>query len=370
MQRGYITRYGEFGREQSEVSLLEREFADSLGCRYAVALNSCGSALFLALLSAGVQPGDRVLLNAFTLAPVPGSIVHAGAVPVFVECNDQYLIDLGDLAHKAETGAGVLMLSHMRGHIADMHAVTKLCQRYGLTLIEDCAHTLGAKWDGTPSGRFGDVACYSFQSYKHINAGEGGMLVTDDPDIAAKAILYSGSYMMYGQNGAAPAAEVFARHQASIPNLSLRMHEVTAAIARPQIQLLAERGRAWNASYRDLAARLAAIEHVTVPMRDPREEYIASSIQFSFTGISAERIARIVDRCAAQGVGIKWFGRPEPRGFTSHFEHWGYAPEQPPMNQTREMLSRLCDMRIPLTLTPEDRKLIAQVIADSIQATR
>ncbi|MDH3640429.1 MAG: aminotransferase class I/II-fold pyridoxal phosphate-dependent enzyme, partial [Gammaproteobacteria bacterium] len=309
---GYITRYGEFGRDQSEVALLERDFADYLGCRYAVALNSGGSALFLAMLSCGVKQGDQVLLNAFTLAPVPGSIVHAGAIPVFVECDDRYLIDLDDLARKVDTGAQVLMLSHMRGHIADMDAVTDFCQQRRVTLIEDCAHTLGAKWDGTHSGRFGDLACYSFQSYKHINAGEGGMLVTDDPDLAAKAILYSGSYMMYGQNGAAPSEEVFARHQAAIPNLSLRMHEVTAALARPQIELLEERGRLWNASYRDLEARLGAIEHVTIPTRDPREEYVASSIQFSITGVPVERISQIVDHCVARGVGIKWFGRSEP----------------------------------------------------------
>ena len=236
-----------------------------------------------------------------------------------------------------------------------------------ITLIEDCAHTLGAKWDGTHTGRFGTVGCFSLQSYKHINAGEGGVLVTDDPDIAAKAILYSGSYMLYGQNGAAPAEEVFARYADSIPNLSLRMSEITAALAIPQIEQLETRAATWNARYRDLAELLAAIDRVEVPARDAREQYVGSSIQFALSRLSANQIAAVVDRCQARGVGIKWFGRPEPVGFTSQFEHWGYAPAATPMENTRHVLAGLCDMRIPLGLTYPECVLIARIISESIE---
>ena len=369
MRGGRLTRYGEFHGEGSEVAMLERDFARHLGSRYALAVNSGGAALFIALLCAGVKPGSRVLVNAFTLAPVPGAVAHAGAETVYVECNDRYLVDLDDLERKAGAGAKVLLLSHMRGHIADMAAVTAICHRHGLTLIEDCAHTLGAHWDRTPSGRFGQFGCFSLQAYKHINAGEGGVLITDDEDAAAKAVLYAGSYMLYGQNGAAPAPEVFQRYDRSVPNLSCRMHEVTAALARPQLGLLQERGRAWNRRYRKLADLLSAIDGVTVPERDPREGFVGSSIQFSISGLSASRIAQAIDGCAARGVDIKWFGAPEPRGFTATYEHWRYA--QPPrLDATSGMLRGLCDMRIPLSLTDDECGLIAEVLAGAIAAVR
>lgn len=365
MRGGWLTRYGEFGGEASEVAALERDFACYMGSQYALAVNSCGGALFIALLCAGVKPGDRVLVNAFTLAPVPGAIAHAGAEPLYVECDRSYLVDLGDLERKAGLGARVLLLSHMRGHIADMDAVTDICRRHDLVLIEDCAHTLGARWDGRQSGRFGSFGCFSLQAYKHINAGEGGLLITDDEDAAARAVLYAGSYMLYGQNGAAPGPEVFRRHDRSVPNLSCRMHEVTAAMARPQIPLLAERRRNWNGSYRTLAGLFSAIDAVAVPERDPREDYVASSIQFSLPGLSAPRIAEVIECCAARGLGIKWFGNARPEGFTATFEHWRYM-QPPQLERTKAMLQGLCDMRIPLSLTAADCKLIAEILAESI----
>ena len=121
MASGKLHRYGETGGKPSEASALEAEFARELGVKYCVALNSCGSTMFVALKAAGVKPGDAVLSNCFTLAPVPGAIAHAGAVPVLVDVTDDFIIDLVDLELKAAaSGAKTLLLSHMRGHIADM----------------------------------------------------------------------------------------------------------------------------------------------------------------------------------------------------------------------------------------------------------
>ncbi|MCM0020414.1 MAG: aminotransferase class I/II-fold pyridoxal phosphate-dependent enzyme, partial [Tagaea sp.] len=195
---GKLHRYGETGAKPSEVSSLETEFARELGVPYCAAMNSCGSTMFAALKASGVMPGDKVLSNCFTLAPVPGAIAHAGAVPVLVDVTDDYTIDLDDLARKADaSGAKTLLLSHMRGHICDMDALTRICAPRGLRVIEDCAHTMGAGWKGKPTGTWGLAGCFSLQSYKHANAGEGGLLVTSDPDLAARAILMSGSYMLY-----------------------------------------------------------------------------------------------------------------------------------------------------------------------------
>ena len=128
MRSGRLFRYGEFKNGKSEVASLEREFSQYIGSRYAVATNSCGSAMFIGLKSAGVVPGDKVLVNTFTLAPVPGAISHAGANPVFIESDENCRLDLNDLQHKAKSGAKFLLLSHMRGHIEDIDKVQEICK--------------------------------------------------------------------------------------------------------------------------------------------------------------------------------------------------------------------------------------------------
>ena len=118
MQSGRLHRYGETGGRGSETALLEEEFAASLGTKYCVAMSSCGATLFAALKALGVKPGDPVLSGAFTLAPVPGAIAHANASAVLVEMTADCTLDPADLERKAAgSGARVLLLSHMRGHV-------------------------------------------------------------------------------------------------------------------------------------------------------------------------------------------------------------------------------------------------------------
>lgn len=108
------------------------------------------------------------------------------------------MLDLDDLNAKIEkTGARFLLLSLMRGHLPDMHVLMQIVQVHNLILIEDCAHTMGAAGDGQKSGNFGMAGCFSMQTYKHMNSGEGGLLVSDDAEFMVRAIIYSGSYMLY-----------------------------------------------------------------------------------------------------------------------------------------------------------------------------
>ncbi|HCQ67275.1 MAG TPA: aminotransferase, partial [Rhodobacteraceae bacterium] len=203
MQSGRLHRYNTGPGETAEAALLEQEFAAFMGAKYALAVASGGYALATALRAVGVKPGEKVLTNAFTLAPVPGAIASLGAVPVFVGVTESLVIDLDDLAAKAGS-AKVLLLSHMRGHIADMDRLMGVAEAAGLVVIEDCAHTMGARWNGMLSGRHGIVGAYSTQTYKHLNSGEGGLLVTDDAQVAAKMTMMSGSYMHFDRHLAAP----------------------------------------------------------------------------------------------------------------------------------------------------------------------
>jgi len=370
MASGKLHRYGETGGKPSEASALEAEFARELGVKYCVALNSCGSTMFVALKAAGVKPGDAVLSNCFTLAPVPGAIAHAGAVPVLVDVTDDFTIDLVDLELKAAaSGAKTLLLSHMRGHIADMAALMAICQRHGVQVIEDCAHTMGASWAGKPTGTWGRAGCFSLQSYKHANSGEGGLLVTDDDDVAAQAILFSGSYMLYRSHGARPADAVFERWKYVTPNFSLRMSNLAAAVARPQLgATLADRCRRWNERYTWIAAALEGVPHVRLPRRPAEEQYVASSIQFSLLDLSRAQIERAIAACAERGVHIKWFGADEPLGFTSVWTHWRFFGEAQSLPNAERVLGSLCDMRLPLTLSQADCAAMGGVIRSALSS--
>ncbi len=152
MRHGRLHRYNTAPGEVAEAAALEAEFAALVGARFCLAVASGGYALGCALRACGLQAGEPVLTNAFTLAPVPGAIAAAGGQPVFVEITPDLVIDFSDLEAKAQaTGARLLMLSHMRGHVCDMEALMRLCDRLGVTVIEDCAHTMGAEWRGVPA---------------------------------------------------------------------------------------------------------------------------------------------------------------------------------------------------------------------------
>jgi len=168
MQSGRLHRYNTAAGEASEVALLEKEYAAYVKSKFCAAFNSCGSSIYVALKSVGVRAGDRVLCNAFTLAPVPGATETTGAKTVLVEITPDYTVDLDDLAQKAEQSrAKYFLLSNMRGHIADMDRVFAICEHYGISLIEDCAHTVGCRWGDRPVGTFGKAGCFSTQTYKH-----------------------------------------------------------------------------------------------------------------------------------------------------------------------------------------------------------
>jgi len=365
LRSGKLHRYNVDAGKKGETSLLEEEFAAYMGKKYCLSCASCGSAMYLALKSAGVQPGDKVLCNAYTLAPVPGAIENAGACLELIEITDDYVIDLEDLEKKAEAeDVKYFMLSHMRGHIADMDCITEICCRHDLVLIEDCAHTMGATWDNKKSGSFGIAGCFSTQTYKHINSGEGGLLVTDDSGLMARAIIHSGSYMLYERHSARPPLEVFDGLKMIVPNYSCRMDNLRAAILRPQLKKLDQQKKRWNKRYLFLEQALNDIDGIVCPSRDVKEAYVGSSIQFSLNGQDESTIRTFLDTCLARGVELKWFGNKEPVGFTSGYASWQYFADLPDLPNTNRILAVMCDMRIPLTFDLDDCATIAEIIGE------
>ena len=366
MRHGRLHRYNTAPGETAEAALLEQEFAAMVGAHYCLAVASGGYAIATALRAVGVKPGDRVLSNAFTLAPVPGAIAAVGATPVFVHVTQGLVIDLDDLAAKLDQ-ARVLLLSHMRGHICDMDRLMALCDAAGVTVVEDCAHTMGASWNGVPSGRHGAVGCYSCQTYKHVNAGEGGLLVTDDAALAARAIMLSGSYMLYDRHLAGPPPETFETVKYDTPNISGRMDNLRAAILRPQLKRLEAQIDGWNARYHVVQDGLRDTPGLTLIDRPAVERFVGSSFQFLLSGWAPEAIASVLSRCAARGVELKWFGGAEPVGFTSRYDSWRYA-EPSALPASDVVLASIIDMRVPLTFSLDDCALIARIIRAEVSA--
>jgi len=368
MRSGRLHRYNVVEGENAEAALLETEFAAYMGQKYCLACASGGYALHIALKAAGITPGDKVLTNAFTLAPVPGAINNAGGIPVLVEIDENYVVDLHHLeSMMLESKAQFFMISHMRGHLADMEKVVALCKQYAVTLIEDCAHTMGAYWNGRKSGTFGKIACFSTQTYKHLNSGEGGFLTTDDAEIMARAVMHSGSYMLFGRHNAAPDVSVFADIKLDTPNYSGRMDNLRAAILRAQLPLLDENCRRWNSRYLALEMTLAQNADIQLSQRPENEIYVGSSFQFRVEGLDDSQIDYFIKTCAERGVELKWFGGREPHGFTSRYDSWRYLGNKQHLPNTLRILSTTFDLRIPLTFDETDMQVIGDIISDVVK---
>lgn len=366
LRSGRLHRYNLAPGEAGEVAQLEAEYRDWQGSKFCLAVTSGGQALQIALRACDVAPGDKVLTNAYTLAPVPGAIRAVGADAVLVEIDENLRLDLDDLGAKiASSGARVLLLSHMRGHLCDMERMMAICDAAQVTVVEDCAHTMGARWNGTRSGNFGKLACFSTQTYKHMNSGEGGLLTTDDAELAARATILSGSYMLYERHGAGPTPEAFADARYDMPNCSARMDALRAAILRPQLAELDTNIARWNARYALVEERLEAQHGIATIKLPSAEAHVGSSIQFCLPEFTAEQCRAMLDAAAARGVELKWFGAKEPAGFTSAHHSWRYVPAQS-LPTTDRIMATLFDMRLPLSFSRGDCALIAELICDAV----
>lgn len=341
--------------ENAPVSLLETEFAAMMGTKYALAVSSCSAALFLSLEALDLPKGARVMIPAFTFAAVPSSIVHASLQPILCEVADNYRVHMPDFMAKLPSVDAVL-ISHMRGHTSDMDAIAAACDAAGVPLIEDAAHSLGTEWHGRKIGTIGRVGCFSFQSYKLINAGEGGILISDDADLVARAVIMSGAYEHAWQkhDGDADLTAAFSRWQNKLPLYNLRMQNLSAAVIRPQLPEVARRVRDGRANHDYVATALNTSAWLNVPDPLGPEKRAPDSIQFNLEGFETDAEARaFADAASARGVKVQIFGLSTDNARA--FWNWQFIPgDTPDLPQTRAMLMRACDVRLPARLQKPD----------------
>ncbi|MEP3046331.1 MAG: DegT/DnrJ/EryC1/StrS family aminotransferase [Roseibium sp.] len=173
---------------QYMVETLEQEWSETYGHRHTLAVSSGTAALSIALSALEVGPGDEVLVAGYMWVSCVSAIVRAGAIPRLVDINDTFCMDVKDLESKITPRSRAILLVHMSGAPGAVAEIAEVARKHKIALIEDCAQAAGASQNGTPVGRFGDIATFSFQMNKNMTSGDGGLIVCDDDALYRKAV--------------------------------------------------------------------------------------------------------------------------------------------------------------------------------------
>ncbi len=322
-----------------KVAQLEALFAEATGARYAVAVSSGTAALHLALLAHGIGEGDEVITTAFTFIASVNSILFVGAKPVLVDIDPQtFNLDLAQVEAAITPRTRALMPVDLYGQPCDMDAVMALAERHGLAVIHDAAQSIGAEVRGRRVGSFG-TACFSLYQTKNITAGEGGMITTNDPQIAERCRLIRNHGMQR-------------RYQHEMIGYNVRLSDLHAAVAIPQMQRL----EAITARREANAAWYTA--HITHPgLIKPQVPAGLRSVWNVYTLRVPQGRDALQAYLAERGIESGVF-YPEPVHHQSHLRALGYGELSLPEAEraAREVLS----LGVGPEKTPED---LATIVA-------
>jgi dTDP-4-amino-4,6-dideoxygalactose transaminase len=248
---------------------LERDFAAYTGAKHAIAVNSCTAALHLALIAAGVGPGDEVITTPLTFAATANVVTHVGATPIFADINRHTQnIDPARVAAKLTPRTKAIIPVHMLGRPADLDPLLALAREHSLAIVEDAAHAVETVYRGRHVGTIGHFTAFSFYANKNVTTGEGGMLTTDD-DVAADRIRTLRLHGISKDAWKRYSSEGFSPYELIEPGFKYNMLDLTAALGIHQLRRVEEnwqiRAR-YVALYNEAFAELAGI---TVPALEP-----------------------------------------------------------------------------------------------------
>jgi perosamine synthetase len=250
------------------VQRFEREFAEFVGARHALAVNSGTAALHLAVDAAGIGPGDEVVVPTLTFAASANVVVHCGARPVLVDCRPDTLnLDLERVEAAIGPRTRALLPVHFAGHPCPMDPLHEMARRHGLRVIEDAAHAIPARYRGRPIGGLSDVTCFSLYANKTITTAEGGMLTTDDDALARRARLMSWHGIEKQPQRNADQGPWYYEIQA--PGWKYNMPDVAAAIGLHQLRRCDELWQRRQRCAERYAKGLADVPELTLPHREP-----------------------------------------------------------------------------------------------------
>jgi perosamine synthetase len=286
------------------VPAFEGEFAAAVGAEHAVAVSSCTAALHLAYRALPLQAGDEVVVPALTFSATASAAIAAGGKPVIAEVGDDLNVDAADVEARLTPRARAVTVVHLGGLPCDMKALGEICRAKNLALIGDCAHAVGATYEGEPLGGLGHAACYSFHAVKQIAAGEGGAVTTNDGAVAGQARLYRNHCLTTSAaDRHGPAAGY--RYDINGPGYNYRMPDASAALARSQLARLAEddaRRQALAAGYDEAFGARDDVEIIPTPanVKHGRHLYI---IKLKLEALKVDRDA-VFRALRAENVGV------------------------------------------------------------------
>lgn len=332
---------------QGEVTeRFEREFARLVGTRHAVATSNGTTALHLALLAHGVGPGDEVITTPFSFIATANAALYVGARPVFADiCEDTFNVDPLQIEARITPRTRAIIPVHLYGHPAEMAPILEIAARHGLAVIEDAAQAHGAAIDGRRVGTFG-TGCFSFYATKNVITAEGGMVTTDDDDIADRLRMLRS----HGQRE---------RYQHEILGYNFRLTDIQAAIGLAQLARLEEltARRIANADY--LSRNLP--DHVVTPKVRLGNRHVFHQYTIRVREGRDEMARRL--REAGVGTGIHY---PIPIHQQKLYADLGYQDSLPVAEQaSREVLS----LPVHPALSEADLAEVAQAVARLEPAT-
>ena len=324
--------YGEW------VKRFEKEFSEYIGVKHALSTTNGTQALILALEAVGIR-GKEVLVPSFTFIASATSIIRAGGKPVFVDVDKKtFNIDPDDVKRKITENTAAIMPVHLYGQAANMDELMEIAEEHNLYVIEDAAQAHGSEWRGKKAGSIGHIAGFSFYPTKNMTTGEGGMVTTNDDELAERVTMLRN----HGQS---------ARYMHEELGWNFRMTNIAAAIGLVQLKKLdrANEMRRTNARYYDEILR----DYVITPYVDER----AKHVYHQYT-IRVKDRDKLIELFKKEGIG---FGIYYPRGNHEQpiMQKLGYTAELP---ITEKLCNEVISIPVHPLITPEDREKIAETI--------
>ncbi|MBR3795674.1 MAG: DegT/DnrJ/EryC1/StrS family aminotransferase [Clostridia bacterium] len=341
----------------------EKQFAEYVGAKYCVGLNSCTAALHLSLVAQGIGPGDEVITTPLTFAASANTILHVGATPVFADIDpDTGLIDPVEIEKKITNKTRAIVPVHYSGLAADLDAIGALCDQHNLFLSEDAAHAVETRYKGELVGHHprGAVS-YSFYATKNLACGEGGALVTDDPELAAKARVLSthgmsaGSWNRYGKGGSW-------RYDIEEPGYKYNMFDIQASLAGVQLSRMSDMQRR---RFQVVEVYEEAFKDVPQLRLQKTPEYCHHSRHLYILRIVAERLTisrdQFIEELKARNVGVSvhFIALHTMSAYTKRF---GYTPEDFP--KAYDFSESEISLPLYSSLSVEDAKYVAEAVLD------
>jgi dTDP-4-amino-4,6-dideoxygalactose transaminase len=337
-----------------EVEQLEAEIADYCDARYAVGCASGTDALILSLIALGIGPGDEVITSPFTFFATAGAIHRVGAIPRFVDIDPvTYNLDPQQVEDAIDEKTKAIIPVHIFGQCADMETLWRLAVRHNLPLIEDACQAIGAEYRGRRAGVLGTVACFSFFPTKNLGgAGDGGIITTDDADIAARLR----SLRVHGDAGGYNHVEV---------GFNSRLDSLQAAVLRVKLRHLESwtEGRQQNAArYGELFRSLDLMSSVEPPVTATDRRHVFNQYTLRVGGGARDAV---MEYMRAEGVGCAVY-YPIPLHVQKCFEYLGYKAADFPESQ--RAAAEVLSLPIFAELTGEQITRVATVLADAANA--